>query len=223
MRILAVGDIHGCFRSLSLLAETVPFTDEDLVVTLGDYVDRGPDSKSVVEWVMQRTELGRCLPLQGNHEIMMLAALTGRMPMQHWLQFGGREALDSYAPSGRRGSSDDVPLEHLRFLHSQLHWYYETDSHIFVHAGLAPDVPMEEQQERDLFWERFDFIAPHNSGKKIVCGHTAQKSGVPDDVGFAVCIDTWVYGQGWLTCLDVASGEYWQANEEGESRTGRLG
>lgn len=222
MRILAVGDIHGCFRSLTRLTESVPFMEDDLIVTLGDYIDRGPDTKSVVDWVMQRTGQGRCLPLRGNHEVMMLAALTGAMPMDHWLRFGGREALDSYAV-GRPGTPEDIPLEHLQFLHNQLHAFHETDSHIFVHASLAPRVPLHEQSEHDLYWSRFDYIAPHMTGKKIVCGHTAQKSGMPDDLGFAVCIDTWVYGEGWLTCLDVADGKYWQANERGETRQGRLG
>ena len=74
----------------------------------------------------------------------------------------------------------------------------------------------------DYNWERFDWINPHRSGKTIICGHTAQHSGEPADVGYAVCIDTWVYGDGWLTCLDVGTGEYWQANQDGETRQDQL-
>ena len=76
-----------------------------------------------------------------------------------------------------------------------------------------------------LYWEKLhrDYSAPHQSGKIMVCGHTAQQSGMPLDLGHAVCIDTFVYGTGWLTCLDVHSGRLWQARQNGETRTGCLG
>jgi serine/threonine protein phosphatase 1 len=69
-----------------------------------------------------------------------------------------------------------------------------------------------------LYWESFDNPPPHASGKIMICGHTSQKSGRPRGLGHAVCIDTWAYGQGWLTCLDVGSGKYWQADQQGETR-----
>ena len=69
-----------------------------------------------------------------------------------------------------------------------------------------------------LYWERFDDPAPHESGKFMVCGHTSQKSGLPARNGNAICIDTWACGGGWLTCLNVETGELWQANEAGETR-----
>lgn len=224
MRLLAIGDIHGCYRALTTLAEAVPFREDDRLVTLGDYVDRGPESRQVIEWVMDQTRAGRCVPLRGNHEVMMLAALRGQMPLKHWLGFGGREALDSYASvPGRRGTPKDVPLEHQDFLLHELRPFYETEAHMFVHAGLAADVSLALQSDQDLYWSRFEWIGPHVSGKTVICGHTAQKSGLPGNAGHAVCIDTWVYGKGWLTCLDVATGQYWQANQQGTTRTGRLG
>jgi serine/threonine protein phosphatase 1 len=76
-----------------------------------------------------------------------------------------------------------------------------------------------------LYWQKLipRWSAPHCSGKVMVCGHTAQKTGAPLDLGHAVCIDTYVYGSGWLTCLDVQTGELWQARQTGETRTGWLG
>jgi serine/threonine protein phosphatase 1 len=73
-----------------------------------------------------------------------------------------------------------------------------------------------------LLWEKFGDPPPHISGKTMICGHTPQKSGRPKSVGHAVCLDTWVYGDGWLTCLDVERGNYWQANQRGEVREGWL-
>ncbi len=221
-RVFAIGDIHGCYTALQALLQDVPLTPQDRLITLGDYVDRGPDSRKVVEWLIGETRAGLCIPLRGNHEIMMLDALRGQMPMQHWLQFGGLDVLKSYAPEDRAGTPDDIPIEHLRFLDQELLPFYETDTHIFVHACLDPQLPLPKQNPGMLYWERFDMLLPHHSGKIVVCGHTSQKSGVPNDKGFGICIDTWVYGRGWLTCLEVATGQFWQANQNGESRTGWL-
>jgi serine/threonine protein phosphatase 1 len=92
--------------------------------------------------------------------------------------------------------------------------------HIFVHANLYADAALEDQPDFMLYWEKFDPAqGPHESGKIMVCGHTPQRSGVPVNVGHSVCIDTKAHGGGWLTCLDVASGRYWQANEQGETRS----
>ena len=81
---------------------------------------------------------------------------------------------------------------------------------------------MFEQPEYILFWGGFEDIRPHHSGKKIICGHTVQTSGLPSNLGFAICIDTWVDGSGWLTCLDVNNNKIWQANQKGEKRQGYL-
>lgn len=218
MRLLALGDLHGCYTALKTLEQNIPFTDDDLIVALGDYVDRGPESKEVIEWILQRTDRRLCAPLRGNHEIMMLEAMQGHVPLQSWLQFGGDTVLASYSEDGR-GRPEDVTLEHLQFLAHELLPWFETPGHIFVHASLEPDVALAEQPEDSLYWERFENISPHVSGKQIICGHTAQKTGVPLDKGYAVCIDTWCYGGGWLTCLDVDTGQYWQANERGDFRS----
>lgn len=199
----------------------MPFADDDLLVTLGDYVDRGPNTCGVLDWLIARNSQGHLIPLCGNHEIMMLQALDDDTTLRYWCDMGGAAALASYA-NGNRGQLSDVPDEHWQFLDHETKRYYETDTHFFVHANARPDWPLAEQPDEVLFWERFENTPPHQSGKIMICGHTAQKSGLPLDIGHAVCIDTWAYGRGWLTCLDPKTGEYWQANQLGETRKDRL-
>ena len=100
--------------------------------------------------------------------------------------------------------------------------YYETEKHIFVHANLYPDLPLAEQPDYMLYWDKLVEPCAHVSGKTMICGHTRQKSGLPLDWDTTICIDTNVYGDGWLTCLDVLTGRIWQANELGKARTGWL-
>jgi len=111
---------------------------------------------------------------------------------------------------------------HWRFIEEETRGWFEIPSHFFVHANAYPDCALEEQPDFMLYWEGFDDPLPHSSGKVMVCGHTSQKSGMPRNIGHAVCIDTWACGKGWLTCLDVGSGKYWQANEHGEIRCSLL-
>jgi len=222
-RLLAIGDIHGCFAALQTLEEIVPFRPDDLIVTLGDYVDRGPQSREVLDWVIARHAAGQVIPLRGNHEVMMLEAREGEDMLDEWLQVGGRKTLDSYVAAGTTGQLTDVPASHWQFLEFQTRRYLETATHFFVHAGVIPDLPLEEQPDEYLFWERFFDASPHESGKIMVCGHTPQTSYRPSDIGYAVCIDTWIYKGGWLTCLDPQTGEYWQANQQRQSKHDWLG
>jgi serine/threonine protein phosphatase 1 len=223
MRHLVIGDIHGCYRALSTLAVFVPFQPDDVLITLGDYVDRGPDSRAVLDFLIARRGHGPLVALRGNHEVIMLKARYSAEGLRGWKEMGGDWALRTYAPLWRTGTPDDIPEAHWEFLERHTRRYYEIESHFFVHANAHPDVPLAEQPDYMLFWEFFKNPAPHQSGKVMVCGHTAQRSGRPLDLGHAICIDTGVCSGGWLTCLDVASGRYWQANERGETRQGRLG
>jgi serine/threonine protein phosphatase 1 len=222
VRYLAVGDIHGCFEALRTLAAAVPFTDDDMIITLGDYVDRGPNSCAVLDWLIAHSKRGKLVALRGNHEIMMLRARDSKDLLQDWLFNGGDKTLASYSPFDDAGRLVDVPDAHWDFLETQTRPWFETERHFFVHANAYPNCSLDEQTDLVLYWEPFDDPPPHESGKIMVCGHTTQKSGVPRNIGHAVCIDTWVYGKGWLTCLDVGSGIYWQANQRGESRSGLL-
>jgi len=221
-RLLAIGDIHGCLAALETLAAAVPISDDDMLVTLGDYVDRGPDSRGVVEWLIERLRAERLIPLLGNHEVVMLAARSASGWLDSWREFGGNATLASYARDGGPGSFADVPNEHWQFFEHDCRRWHETPTHIFVHGGLDPRLPLDRQPDAMLLWEKFNNPPPHESGRIMICGHTAQKDGLPKNLGHAVCIDTWVYGEGWLTCLEPATGRYWQANQRGESRGGEL-
>lgn len=214
MRTLAIGDIHGCFRSLDALASFAAFEPDDRIITLGDYVDRGPDSRRVIEWLVDRQATGRLIPLRGNHELMMVAARGSQQHLQEWLSCGGNAVLRSYGTD----CLDALPEEHWRFLTKALRSHYCTKSHFYVHANAYAEIPIDEQPDYMLYWESFGNPAPHESGLTMVCGHTPQRDGVPLSVGHAICIDTWACRGGWLTCLDVDSGVCWQANESGETR-----
>jgi serine/threonine protein phosphatase 1 len=219
VRYLAVGDIHGCFKALETLAAFVPFGSDDLIITLGDYVDRGPDSRAVLDWVIARQQTGKLVALRGNHELMMLEARENIQAFKVWLRAGGEATLASYSRSVDGANQIEIPESHWRFLKEELRGWFETEKHFFVHAGAYADCPLDQQPEIMLYWESFDDPPPHKSGKIMVCGHTSQKVGLPRSVGHAVCIDTRAYGEdGWLTCLDIASGRYWQANQKGETR-----
>jgi len=218
LRYLAVGDIHGCFKALTTLALSVQFKPDDVVITLGDYVDRGPDTSAVLDWLISYRSKGNLVALRGNHDIMMLQARDSEEAFNHWIECGGNAALASYSPFGDPGRLVDVPDSHWEFLERHTQGWFETATHFFVHANAYPDCSLAEQPDFMLYWEGFEESAPHESGKIMVCGHTSQKSGLPRNLGHAVCIDTWACGKGWLTCLDVASGRYWQANQRGEAR-----
>jgi serine/threonine protein phosphatase 1 len=220
MRVLAIGDIHGCTTALDVLLAEVQPTPDDLIITLGDYVDRGPDSSGAIERLLRLRKTLRLVSLRGNHEVMMQGARRDWEHYRTWFACGGEEALESYAQPGKNGCLADVPATHWEFLDRDCRDWYETDSHFFVHANAHPDIPLAEQPDYMLHWESLEatISMPHESGKVMVCGHTSQKSGLPLNLDHLICIDTWVYGNGWLTCLDVASGKVWQANQRGEHR-----
>lgn len=225
MRTLAIGDIHGCSRALDLLLDRVDPQPADLVITLGDYVDRGPDSRGVLDRLLALEARCRLVPLRGNHDLMMLAAREDRQHFDEWLRCGGRQALASYQASQDAGTfAEAIAAEHWRFLRQRCLAYRETATHIFVHASLCPDLPLDDQPAYKLYWERLEpeKWRQHNSGKTMICGHSSQRSGVPLVLAGAVCLDTWVYGDGWLTCLDVKSDAYWQTSQRGETRMGNL-
>lgn len=218
-RTLAIGDIHGCIDALLTLERFVGFHCTDTIVTLGDYIDRGPDSCAVIDWLLHAQKKLSLRPLRGNHDIMMVESRTKRESMRDWMAAGGESTLRSYSPfDDDRGSLVDVPDSHWDFLENQLLSYYETENHFFVHANALPEIPLSEQPAFYLYWQDFGDPCRHECGKVMVCGHSSQKSGLPKSNGDAICIDTFVYGDGWLSCLDVETCMVWQSNENGETR-----
>lgn len=215
-RIIAIGDIHGCRRALDALIEAIQPVSSDLFVPLGDYVDRGPDSKGVLDRLMDLEQTCRVEPLMGNHEEMMHMVLSGQAGPTDWLRYGGVATLDSY---GFDGDLRAVPESHRDFL-IRCRDFFETDEHFFVHANYIHDVPLAELDAEVLRWQSLmiSMPGPHQNGKVAVLGHTPDKHGEIMDVGYLKCIDTYCYGGQWLTALDVVSGAVWQANERGEVR-----
>ncbi len=217
-RTLAIGDIHGCLFALEHLWDAVAPRPEDRVIFIGDYVDRGPDSKGVIDFLLGLPAELDVTFLSGNHEEKFLLSSIDRTELAHWLDvWGGGATLESYGPGG----FDDVPDSHWEFLR-KAQPYLETDTHIFVHANLEPDVPLSQQLPFTLAHKKLGTPDAHQSGKTMICGHTAQKSHVPLNLGHAVCIDTDPGRGGWLTCLHVETGAYWQATVDGDLREAEI-
>jgi serine/threonine protein phosphatase 1 len=216
-RTLAIGDIHGCDVALEKLLRALSIASDDTVIVLGDAIDRGPGTKQVVDRLLQLARECRLIFILGNHEEMLLDSLTEEAVVAGWLQFGGAETLLSYG-----GDPEDIPVEHLDFFRSAVN-FLETDREIFIHANLEPGIPLNRQQVEWLRWTHLTgYEEPHPSGKRIVCGHTPQRSGYPLVMPGWACIDTFVCGNGWLTCLDVATNDFCQANQVGNLRFGSL-
>ncbi len=214
-RLFALGDIHGCDVALGTVLSKLELRDDDTVVILGDVVDRGPGTKQAIDQLLHLQSRCNVIFLKGNHEEMMLDSFDGGSVERAWLSYGGHETLMSYG-----GSYDMVPSAHLDFLKSGLD-YWESDTAIFTHANLEPGVALEDQTAEWLRWTRLTgFERPHPSGKQVICGHTAQQSGLPLVLDGWACLDTWVYGEGSLTCLDVLTGEFMQAKQDGSFRDG---
>jgi len=175
MRTLAFGDIHGCFTSLETVWNEVKPSVDDHVVMLGDYVDRGLQTKDVINFLIEKSRSHKIEFLQGNHEF-----------------------LRTCKP------------------------YVETQTHIFVHACVEADQPIDQQNAYTLVHKKLMDEGPHCSGKTIICGHTAQSNHKPLNLGHTLCIDTDAGRDGWVTCLHVETGNYWQADEKATTRSGSI-
>ena len=209
VRMIAVGDIHGCAHALERLLAAIELTPQDTIVFLGDYMDRGPNSKRVLEIVIELSEQFQVIPLLGNHEIMMLDAVKESITRDLWLQFGGQQTIESYG-----GDFTNIPTEHLDFMRQCLP-FYETEDHLFVHANYLPGSPLAGQEDQIRYWTHLsDFLpGPHKSGKRVIVGHTPQTHGGILDFGHLVCIDTYCFGGGNLTALDIFTNKIWQVKE----------
>lgn len=214
-RTIAVGDVHGCSKALNALIAAIRPTRDDLIITLGDYVNRGPDSRGVLDALAVLRDRCQLVAILGNHDEMLLQARAGR-------------TVAAIPPHGRRPDRDwgrelrKLSPENLAFLESCAP-YFETDTHIFVHASYDPAQPMGRQAVTLLRWQslRDGAPRPHYSGKTMIVGHTSQKNGKILNLGHIVCIDTYCHGGGWLTALDVHTGHVWQADRDGRLRTRR--
>ena len=212
--IYAIGDIHGCLDPLRRLMDEIRLSKGDEVVFMGDYVDRGPDSKGVIDYLL--TLRGRYTFLMGNHERMLLEFLQGRDRLLFFYN-GGKATVDSY------GGLSEIPAAHLDFL-NRLRLYYETDDYLFVHGGIRPGVPLQEQDPKDLLWIREEFYGyPGRYIKTVIFGHTPMREVLMEED--RIGIDTaCVYGNK-LTCLILPSRQVIQVSNplDTSSRAAILG
>ena len=190
MLFFAVGDIHGCFDKLTeLLDQCRRFAKgrPSTFIFLGDYIDRGPDSRRVVQTIMDMTvaDPERVIALAGNHEDLLRQTDTSA-GMGRWLANGGGATLRSYGVTSPR----DLPPAHLAFLRN-LPTSYDDGQRLFVHAGIRPGIPLDQQTRDDLLWIREPFLSSDaDHGLLIVHGHTPLKSGKPDIRQNRINLDT---------------------------------
>jgi len=210
-RILAIGDIHGCNHRLGLLLDRIGIDPrEDTLIFLGDYLDRGPDARGVIDTLLGlQQSCANLICLQGNHESMFLNYYLRGQDEELFLFNSGRSTLDAYGltlADVRAGIG--YPEHHLNFLLS-LPLFYETEELFFVHAGLRPGIPIDRQSPEDLLWIRSEFIdARWNFGKTIVFGHTPFHEPLIEK--HKIGIDTGAVYGGSLTCIEFPSRRIYQ-------------
>ncbi|RMF40528.1 MAG: serine/threonine protein phosphatase [Planctomycetota bacterium] len=215
-RLIAIGDIHGCSQALDLVLQAIAPEPDDTIVGLGDFIDRGPDSKGVIDRMIHLGQRCNLVAIQGNHEEMMLEVVRDGRPYHRWIQYGGVDTLDSY---GFGGDLSVIGPDHMAFFESMVD-FFEADDHFFVHANYDPNLPLEATDPYTLRWKKLteSTPGPHFSGRRAIVGHTHDRAGEIFDIGHLVCIDTYCYGGGWLTALEARTGQIWQARENGETR-----
>lgn len=225
-RIYAVGDIHG---RLDLLVQLLAKVEADhlsrspaevYLVLLGDLVDRGPDSKGVIDYLINHPpNFARTVHLKGNHEEFFLGALGGDIAMlQNWLIYGGMECAASYglgegmilnAPPSEISHRlmKIVPKEHIAFLEEMADSFRFGD-YLFVHAGIRPGVELDSQTGKDLRWIREGFLDDRTDhGVMVVHGHSIVEK--VEEHPNRIAIDTGAYRSGLLTALAIEEGERW--------------
>lgn len=222
VRVYAVGDIHG---RIELLNKMLMQIDADLQarpvansiqVFLGDYIDRGPGSRNVVDRLIERSRTHQTVCLRGNHEIFLTEFLSNAEVLPYWVKNGGLETLLSYGllppneptPTQQTAFANEfgeiLPSEHVKFL-SELKPYFTCGEFFFVHAGLRPNVSLDQQRDEDLFWIKQEFLEFKGSfGKMVVHGHTPVMQ--PDVRSNRINIDTGAFATGRLTCLVLENG-----------------
>jgi serine/threonine protein phosphatase 1 len=212
-RLIAIGDVHGCAHALDALLDVIAPAADDTLVFLGDLVDQGPQTREVIERIIDLKSRCHVVIIEGNHEEMMFAARETVGALRYWENCGGALTISSYHFGGTLA---DVPEKHWKLL-AEGRPYFETDDFIFTHANYLPDEPMELQPGHELRWVVLEpaEMRPHLSGKTVFVGHTEQRDGEVLDLDFVVCIDTSCWRYGWLTAIDVRTRETWQASKWG--------
>lgn len=230
-RVYAIGDIHGRFDLLTKIASAIEDDDaargpaDTTIILLGDLIDRGPDSAAVVAMAREWAQRRKVRILGGNHEEMFLLSFYKINAFKNFLRIGGRETVLSYDVDLERFRSADleeaqqmmidaVPVEDREFLH-EFESAIRIGDYMFVHAGLNPDLPLDEQQGHDLRWIREPFLSHKGElGCTVVHGHTVTDEAVirANRIG----IDTGAFVSGKLTSIGLEGSDRWliQAQED---------
>ncbi len=204
-RTFAIGDIHGCLEKLEDLITKINPGQDDLIIFLGDYIDRSANTIRVIDYLIELSTRVACIFLRGNHEDMFLEFLEYGTNKTMFFANGGLKTIDSYVYPEPFSSHVQVaralPETHRDF-YAGLKWYYEDQEYVYVHAGVKPELAMHLQERRDLIWIRDEFIfSPTGLEKKVIFGHTpfARPLIKPDKIG----IDTGAVYGGCLTAVQL--------------------
>ena len=228
MLCYVIGDIHGCPDELARLIEGLPLEPSDRLIFLGDYIDRGPDSKGVITYLIEWQRKGEkeIIFLKGNHEDMFLSylGLPGRYG-EMFLFNGGGATLASYGVSPRDATPEHIlsviPQEHLVFL-QELKTYYLQDPYLCVHAGIHPSRPLIHQLEEELLWIRDEFILnPHSLPYTVLFGHTPQRD-VFFHLPYKIGLDTGLVYGNQLSCLEINEKVLYQIGRGGKTVKRRI-
>lgn len=229
-RVLAIGDVHGMYQKLIKLMDKIRFNpDEDLLIFLGDYIDRGPDPGRCLQYIfaLQQQYPDVVVCLMGNHEVMMSSYFMQKRGSYNnlivdyagsWLDNGGLETLKQL-----NEMDADTKEELLQWV-MNLPVKYQYQDYFFCHAGVDPDVPLAVQNEFDMLWRRQQWWEQYKGEETLVVGHTpvqkvmkltGKERRTPKPLFLAnhvIMCDTGAYMSGGkLSCVDVLAGKVWQA------------
>lgn len=216
--LYAIGDLHGrddlLRRTQTIIdADAVPPEARKVEIYLGDYIDRGQDSSAVIDRLLARVQTRACVFLRGNHELIFQSFLAGEIGLDAWRPLGGVETLLSYGITAemiRSGGQDGgladelarrLPESHRAFLDA-LENSFELGDYFFVHAGVRPGIPLQQQSPDDLLWIRENFLS-HSGGFERIIVHGHSPVPAPEFLPGRINIDTGAYVTGRLTCLKI--------------------
>lgn len=214
MRRYVIGDVHGCAKALRSLNTALQLGSDDEVTFVGDYIDRGPNSRDVIEQLIDLGQRCRVVALRGNHEVMLQAVVIHGRDDSIWMRSGGKATVVSYG-----GSITKIPSSHLDFFQG-LQRCHETASEIFVHAMYDPQQGIADQNDELTYWTHLPnpLPVPHASGKRVFLGHTPQPRGEILWRTHLVGVDTYCFGGGYLSAVDLETGAVTQADRHGHIR-----
>ena len=225
MNIFAIGDIHGCLSQLTTLHKKILTHDKfdvkkDLLIYLGDYIDRGNNTKGVIDQILKlKNNKIKTINLMGNHDEFMIDFLFNKKnDIKNWLNFGVDQTFRSYDIETvefiKDGFEDDVidklrnellkkmDATHINFF-KNLEVTHSTEKYLFVHAGIDPQKKLSEQTKKDYLWSRSNifFHKDFKAEKTIIHGHTPEKEVI--NYPYRINIDTGCYFSGKLTCVCI--------------------